>query len=302
MVQSDGYRRQIIVVRGCFTLKGQWESFSFTKNMKTEIKKQFPEWCSNMEQGTHATILQGDLDSLLGCAIEKLVKGNEINYFYDFSKLYVADRTNKRKAIGIDLALHRGKSYCNHVVSIRKDDYVNPLTANLNVINKIHSNNYFDKYAGSTALMMWSYYGLPLPESEEGKMLLLCIDSGFKGHYNPDYRKAHSKHLIDMGFGELIDLLNSKIEFDFELLQGKFKTKANIVLTDKGYLKTQLPLDELSGVFGLPLELPDKQFTLRNTFTSLKGDTWATPSKDKLENLISFALTGKRKFKYTTYA
>lgn len=267
--------------------------------MKQILKERFPEWCFNYEQGQNALILTDDLDSLLGCAIEKYVKGNDINYFYNFNKLYVADKSDERKVIGIDLALHKGKSWCNHVVRINEDDYVNPQTANINALLKVHSGNYFKKYAMSTVLTMWSYYGLPLPKTKEGKMLLLCVDSSYLGHYDDRFKDVHNAYLRLLGFDELIDLLNETYKFEYELLQGKYKTKAKIKLNNNGYLQTNLPLAELQGFFDFPIELPTQQFTLRNQFKEAQGDTFRTQSKEQLGNLVSFALTGKRKFKYT---
>lgn len=268
--------------------------------MQQELKERFPEWCFNYEQGQNALMLTDDLDSLLGCAIEKYVKGNEVNYFYSFKNLYVADRTDNRKAIGIDLALHRGKSWCNHVVRISENDYVNPQTANINALLNVHSGNYTKKYAMSTALLMWSFYGLPLPKTKEGKMLLLAIDSGYLGHYNETFKPVHNKYLELLGFEELIDLLNQTPKFEFELLQGKYKTKEKIKLNSDGYLETRLPLAELQGFFDIPLELPTQQFTLRNQFQDDEGNTYNTKSKEQIDrNIISFALTGSKKFKYT---
>lgn len=267
--------------------------------MKKKLKDKFPLWCSDMEQGQNTLMLTDDLDSLLGCAIEKHVKGNDINYFYNFNKIYVADQEDERKAIGIDSALHSGKSWCNHVVRINENDYVNPQTANINALLKVHSGNYTKKYAMSTVLTMWSYYNLPLPETKEGKMLLLCVDSSFLGHYNETFKPIHNAYLELMGFEELIDLLNETHKFEYEMLQEKYKTKAKIKLNSEGYLQTDLPLAELQGVFNLPLKLPEQQFTLRNQFKEGKGEVWRTPSKDQLENVISFALTGKKFFKYT---
>jgi len=267
--------------------------------MKQKIKERFPEWCSNYEQGQNSTILTDDLDSLLGCAIEKYVKGNDINYFYNFNKLFVADKTDNRKAIGIDLALHKGKSWCNHVVRIKEDDYVNPQTANINALLKVHSGNYFKKYAMSTVLTMWSFYNLPLPETKEGKMLLLCIDSGYLGHYDERFKGVHTAYLELLGFPELIDLLNETSKYEYSLLQRKYDTKAKIQLNKDGHLTTTLPLAELQGLFGIPLELPTQQFTLRNQFKDGEGTVYQTKSKDQLNNIISFAMTGKNKFKYT---
>lgn len=276
------------------------ERFSFTFFMQQELKNKFPEWCFDFTQGQNILVLTDDLDSLLGCSIENYVKGNDINYFYNFNKLFVADKSDKRKAIGIDLALHKGKSWCNHVVRINKDDYVNPQTANINALLKVHSDNYFKKYAMSTSIMMWSFYDLPLPKTKEGKMLLLCIDSSFLGHYDNRFKDIHTAYLELLGFNKLIDLLNNTSKFEFEMLQSKYKTKAKIKLNNQGYLETKLPLAELQGFFDIPLELPRQKFELMIQFNDTTGSTYQIKSKDQInKQIISFALTGRNKFKFT---
>ncbi|MCD8500907.1 MAG: hypothetical protein LRY71_03535 [Bacillaceae bacterium] len=139
-------------------------------------------------------------------------------------------------------------------------------TANINAINNIYSGNYTSKYAMSTALLMWSYYDLPLPSSKEGKMMLLAIDSGFLGHYSDYFRRTHNNHLETLGFTPLIDLLNNTSKFEFESMQRYYKTKAKIQLNNDGYLHTTLPLAELQGFFGVSMELPKEKFLLRNEF------------------------------------
>ncbi|MBU9720550.1 hypothetical protein [Bacillus alkalicola] len=267
--------------------------------MKKKLKELFPEWCSDFTKNQHTLCLTDDLDSLLGCMIEREVKGNEINYFYTFDNLYVADDSNKKKAIGIDLAIHNGMSWCNHVVRINKDDYVNPKTANINALLNVHKGNYFKKYAMSTVLTMWSYYDLPLPKTKEGKMLLLAIDSGFKGHYDNRFKDTHNAYLDIMGFGELIDLLNDYKISDFYNLQKQYDTQANIQLNNEGFLQTTLPLAELQGCFGVPMELPTEQYKLKFQFESHFANT--NISKENINNLVSLAVTGKNKVKYTTF-
>ncbi len=268
--------------------------------MEQILKERFPAWCYDMEQGKYTTMLTDDLDSLLGCAVEKYVKGNEINYFYNFNKIFVADKKEERKAIGIDLALHRGKSWCNHVVRINENDYVNPQTANINALLNVHKGNYTKKYAMSTVLTMWSFYGLPLPATKEGKMILLAIDSSYLGHYREKFKKIHTQYLLLLGFDELVDLLNETDESEFVEIQNKYNTKAKIQLNNEGYLSTTLALAELQGFFDFPLELPTKQFTLRNQFKDTTGSTYEFNSKDQIDKtIISFALTGKYRFKYT---
>jgi len=271
---------------------------SFATTMKQEIKEQFPQWTK--EQGNYNTVLTNDIDSLLGCAIEKYVKGYEINHFYDFNTLYMADRSNKTKTVSVDLAVNGGMSWDNHVVMIGESDYVNPNTANLNAIYNINKSNYTQKYCMSTAIMMWSFYNLPLPETKEGKMLLLCIDSGFKGHYNKSFNKVHTEYLKLLGFEELIDLLNNTNYNDYVQLQKKYKLHSNIELNNEGYLQTNLPLSELEGVFNLPLELPKQQFSLKKQFTSWRGDISNVKSKSQVKpQIVSFALTGKNYCNFT---
>ena len=269
--------------------------------MDKRLKNKFPKWCFSDKE--FATILTDDIDSLLGCMIEDYVKGNKINYFYDFNKLYVADKDNNRSMLGIDLALHKGFCWDNHCIRINKDDYVNPLTANINAIRNIHSGNYFDKYAGSTALIMWSFYDLPLPETKLGKMLLLAIDSAYLGHYDDRFKQVHNKYLELLGFSELIDLLNQTQEKDYEKLIKQYKLNAKnggkIYINKDGYLQTELPLRELQRFFCIPLELPDSQFTKTHEWDSRYGNTYNIKSKDELGNIISFAMTGKNRFSYT---
>ncbi|WP_240371491.1 hypothetical protein [Anoxybacteroides rupiense] len=268
--------------------------------MKQKLRELFPAWCSDYTPKQNTTILTDDGDSLFGCSIEKHVKRNEINYFYDFNKIFVADKEDKRKAIGIDLALHRGKSWCNHVVRINENDYVNPLTANINALLKVHAGNYTKKYAMSTTLTMWSFYNLPLPATKEGKMILLAIDSSFLGHYSDAFRKTHNTYLHLLGFDELIDLLNETTKVDYLHIQQKYNLKSKIKLNKEGYLETDIALAELQGFFDFPIELPQKQFSLLTKFKTQDANTYQIQSKDQIPNLISFALTGTRKMKYTT--
>ncbi|WP_377328107.1 hypothetical protein [Piscibacillus salipiscarius] len=258
----------------------------------------FPKWC--FEKGNYSTVLTNDLDSLLGCVIEQYVNGYEINHFYDFNTLFVNDPNYQSKLIGVDLALHNGRSWCNHVVKVSEGDYVNPKTANINAINGIHKDNYFDKYAMSTALLMWSFYDLPLPKTKLGKMLILSIDSGFLGHYNDRFKDIHTHYLELLEFPELIDLLNETDIEEFYELQQQYKTKATIKLNDEGYLETNLPLSKLEGVFNLPLELPRGQFTLQKKYIDYACSTNKINSKSDIKRqLVSFALTNRNFCKFT---
>lgn len=265
--------------------------------MEQKLKEQFPQWCSSNKD--YATVLTNDIDSLLGCMIEQMVKGNKINYFYDFNSLFVMDKNVKKPLLGIDLA-NNGCCWDNHVTLINDNDRINPNSANLNTINRINKDNYFKKYAGSTALLMWSYYGLSLPKTDEGKIALLSIDSAFLGHYDSRFKRIHNNYFEQLGFTKLIDLLNRTSKNDYFNIQRKHKIKAPIKLDDSGILVTQLPLVELQGLFDVPIDLPKKQFTMSHKWQSKNGQLNSIGSKKDLEGkIISFALTGRNKFSYT---
>ncbi|WP_044476972.1 hypothetical protein [Oceanobacillus massiliensis] len=265
--------------------------------MNEQLKSKFPEWCSGSEH--YATVLTNDIDSLLGCAIEKRVKGNKINYFYDFNAIYVADKNDPLEKLGIDLAWTVGKVFDNHVTRLNKNNTINPESANLNSILDVSGDNYFKKYAMSTAILMWSYYDLPLPSTKLGKMLLLSVDSGFLGHYDYRFKNTHNKYLRMLGFEELIDLLNDTSKEEFREVQSKFMLHKNIELDKSGHLQTELPLSLLSGALETELELPSCTFTLQTQYISkgrqVQGDEIGNLSK----NVVSFALTNRNYYKFT---
>lgn len=269
--------------------------------MNEKLKSKFPEWC--FEDQPLSTTLTNDIDSLIGCTIEKMVKGNEVYYFYDFESVYNNPSVKKFPTLGIDLAFTNGRCWDNHVTRMRKDSRVNPQSANINSILNISGDNYFKKYAGSTALLMWSFYDLPLPQSKLGKMILLGVDSAFLGHYNSRYKKVHNEYLKLLGFEELIGLLNETDAQDYFDLIREYKLNeknGGIIEIDKeGYLQTNLPLEVLSEALEMKLELPSQPFTLLNSFEStgrqVKGDEVGELNK----NIISFALTEKKYYKFT---
>lgn len=265
--------------------------------MKRELKEKFPVFCFSNEY--LATVLTNDIDSLVGCSIEEKVKGNKINYFYDFNSMYVLDKNVRNEKLGIDLAWTNGKCWDNHVTRMHKDSQFNRQSANINSILNVSRDNYFTKYTMSTAIMMWSFYDLPLPSTKLGKMLLLSIDVGFKGHYDSRFREVHNKYLRLLGYEELIDLLNNTKKQDYYDLIKKYKLYEHIELDENGYLQTKLPLDVLSEALELQLELPSLPFTLQTQYTS-KGRQVQGDEKGNLnKSVISFALTNYNYYKFT---
>jgi hypothetical protein len=173
--------------------------------------------------------------------------------------------------IGVDLSLTHGKCFDNHVVMLNEHDDYNYKSINFNVADQISRENYFQKYCGSTLLMIWSLYDIPLPESEEGKMILLAIDSTFKGYYSPyaNDKNSNKKYLVDvMGLGELYEVLKRHKQQDFIKIMQKYNLNGKIDVKN-GYLNTDIDLPGLREVFDLPFLLPKNPFQLLYKFNNI---------------------------------
>jgi len=276
-----------------------WEFTLSQSNMKQEIKSLFPNWVNDNEKGKYTLALTDDIDSLLSSVLLQQIKGYEINYFYDFENLYVKDKENKKRAVGIDFAIQNGKTWDNHTTMINKNDTYNIESANLNNILKINKENYFQKYAMSTVLQIISYYNIDLPTTEEGKMILLSIDSSYLGHYDNRFKNTHNKYLEMLELDELIDVLNRHTKSEFEQIQKKYNLKSKIWINQNGILETNLNLAELQGFFNVNLSLPSEPFTLMKQFTrSTKTDINQFQNIDK-KRLFSFALTNRNYCKFS---
>ena len=236
-----------------------------------------------------------------------MVKGWKPNYFnYNFTSMGLTEDANGDEIIGVDLSLCHGKTFDNHVVLLNANDDYNYQSANFNIIDEISRENYFSKYCGSTLLMIWSLYDIPLPKSEEAKMILLCIDSTFKGFYSgyPLPREANKKYLIDyMEFPELYQVLKDhKQQSDFTALIRKYNLSGKIRL-EKGYLKTDIDLEGLRKVFDLPFLLPGEPFYRKEQYKSnasgLSRGNYNLSRDDISENMYSIALTKRDYINYS---
>lgn len=267
--------------------------------LKVEYLEKIPKWWN--ERKYYDLVLSNDIDSFMTCEVLKQVKGWDINYFYTFDSMGLTDSVTSNEYIGVDISFNQEmKCFDNHVVMLNEHDYCNSKSINFNVADKISRINYFNKYCGSTLLMVWALYDLPLPESEEGKMILLAIDSTFKGFYSPYLNdKTSNKHYLDaMGFYELYEVLKRHKQTDFIKLIRKYNLSSNIE-AKKGYLQTDIDLEELRKVFDLPFLLPEKKFyclqEYENKTVSLNADCMDISKDDVSESIYSIALT-KRNF------
>lgn len=264
--------------------------------MNKEYSSKFPQWYKE-DLTNHVSCLSDDLDSLVGCSLLEKVKGVEIGYFYNFKELYKGTERDV-KAIGVDIALENGRTFDNHVTMLNHKDRYNKMSINPNNIDNVSRDNYTDKYALSTALLIWSLYDIELPSTDEGKMVLLSIDSAFLGHYNDKFKPIQNKYLSKLGFDELIDLQERYSLDEFRAVQRKYRMNSKIVMIKKE-LRTTLPLEEISDVLELELILPHNTFLVNNTLeiSNESLNKYTGYSKDYIENgqtkIFSLALTGK---------
>ncbi|POZ56781.1 hypothetical protein LYSIN_01564 [Lysinibacillus sphaericus] len=278
--------------------------------MLKEFKDKFPSWV--FEDGDYTVCLSDDLDSLVGASILKHVKGWEIKHFYDFHNLYSMEKDN-RKAVGVDIALENGMTFDNHVTRLSKNDRVNTLSANPNVIENISRENYTEKYAMSTTLLMWSLFDIPLPETDEGKLLLLSIDSSYQGHYNEKFKSVQNGWLKKLGFEELIDIQNTYTLKDFADVKKKYNSSLKIGFDRNGVLipkkdrhGNMMNIEAISEILNLKIELPKNTFYLRKCFFSTEINLYKNKyfSKEEIEKkndneIFSLALTKKFKISLT---
>lgn len=265
--------------------------------MKGKYLSEIPTWYRDFNK--YDVVLSDDIDGLVSTSALKYAKNWDAKYFYDFKDLYVEDNTyfkdNKSATrVWADVAfLRHEKCFDNHVSRKSSEDFKNELCINPNLIADISNTNYYSKYCGSTALLIWSIYNIPLPETEEGKMLLLAIDTAYKGYYCGSQFKARNKfYLCDMfGFEELYEVEKRHTEKDFKDIIKKYSLYTKTELVD-GKVTTTLDLDTISKLLGIPITLPDFHFNMWRSLEKKKG-TFTNDSIRKIPRVVTLAFTGK---------
>ena len=262
--------------------------------MKQEFKDKFPQWV--FEEADYTVCMSDDIDSLVGATIIKQVKGWEVEHFYDFNNLYSTNKKDKRKAVGVDIALVNGMTYDNHVTILSNTSKPNIMSANPNIIERVSRENYTDKYAMSTALLLYALYDIPLPSTEDGMLMLMAIDSSYLGYYDKRFKKVQCEWLEKMGMEEMIRLQERHKSMDFVEVKRKYDSSKKIFLNESDFLETEMDLEGISKLLELDINLPNKQFEMRKEFTR---DRYSLKSGSKYDNQVvnthykpfSYALT-----------
>lgn len=269
--------------------------------MKNNFKEKFPQWVYGENDFT--VCMSDDIDSLVGATILRQIKGWDVEHFYDFHKLYSTDKTDKRKAVGVDIALVKGMTFDNHVTMLSSTSQPNINSANPNIIENVSRDNYTSKFAMSTALLLYALYDVPLPSTEDGKLMLMAIDSSFLGYYK-GFKKVQCDWLEKMGMEEMIYLQERHKLTGFIEVKRRYDSSEKISLNDNGVLETKMQLDNISNLLELDIYLPEKEFYIRKQFSrtsfNLKREsTYDNGTVEKHYEPFSYALTGKNNLQIT---
>ena len=270
--------------------------------MQKQLKDKFPQWCKDTTKGKYNLYITNDADALLSGSYNKQLHNYEVTRMFDFKSIYATESNEGKEFIGVDMALEHGKVWDNHITRLTRMDIANPESANVNTVSDINRKNYRTKYAGSTVLQIMSYYNIPLPKSREGKLVLLTIDSSFKGFYNSDFRDICISWLQQLELYDLIDSLHDTKENEFKRVKQQYNLGSEIRVDENGKLQTEMNLAAMQSVLDIPLSLSEEKFTKTHTFETTGKwtmDKDAKNSKHEIDELYSIALTSSNTFKYS---
>lgn len=275
--------------------------------MKEKYLSKVPEWYKSNEK--FDLVLSDDLDSLATVTVVQSVHPNwNVEYFYDFDNIYVSPdvyfKENKSHTrVWCDVAFCRNEmAFDNHISRKDIDDHVNPRCINPNILADVSNYGYTNKYAGSTALLVWSLYNIPLPKTEEGKMILLCIDSTFKGFYSSKFKERNRFFLCDvLDLPELYEVEKRHDIKEFYQLMNKYGLSQKIRYnSETKQIETKLDVAKISEMLGIELSLPTKSYDHWRSFEQRTVNMSGIPSIKKLDKyLMTLAFTYQNVAKYS---
>ena len=275
--------------------------------MKEKYLSKVPEWYKSNEK--FDLVLSDDLDSLATVTVVQSVHPNwNVEYFYDFDNIYVSPdvyfKENKSHTrVWCDVAFCRNEmAFDNHISRKDIDDHVNPRCINPNILADVSNYGYTNKYAGSTALLIWSLYNIPLPTTEEGKMILLCIDSTFKGFYSSKFKERNRFFLCDvLDLPELYEVEKRHDIKEFYQLMDKYGLSQKIRYNSESkQIETKLDVATISEKLGIDISLPTQSYDHWRSFEQRTVNMCGISSIKKLDKyLITLAFTYQNVAKYS---
>ncbi|USK86166.1 hypothetical protein [Peribacillus asahii] len=249
----------------------------------------------------HDLMFGDDSDSSLSCNLLEEMTNElwKVNYFYNFESFYRIEKTGNT-IIGVDMAFTKKvRCFDNHLSQQYYNSPHNPYCFNLNVYKGINADkNYYKKYPFSTLMLLMAYYDIPLPKTQIGKEIILAVDSSFIGHFSekPHFKKIHTDWLEDLGFGELVDILDQRNKPYFYNLQEHYGLNSKIRINEEGYLESNINFEAIRPHLEWKIGLPDDKFKLIKRCK--RGYIDVTENRLP-ENIISLAYTSKKNASFT---
>ena len=275
--------------------------------MEKKYLEKVPDWYKSNEK--FDLVLSDDIDSLASISVVQSVHKNwNVEYFYDFDNIYASNdvyfKENKSATrVWVDVAIIKEEmAFDNHISRKDMKDYTNSLCINPNILANVTNYGYRRKYAGSTALLVWSLYNIPLPKTEEGKMLLLAIDSTFKGFYDSRFKERNRFFLYDvLGLEELYEVEKRHTLNEFYQIISKYGLSNKIRYnSETKRIETKLDVATIGEMLGIDIKLPTKEFHHWRSFEQYKGNMCGVKSiKDISKGLVTLAFTFQNVAKYS---
>lgn len=269
--------------------------------MQKQLKTKLPTFYN--EKDIYTTILTNDMDALLCSAACKAINNWDVNYFYNFEGLYVLDADNKKERVGLDLALTRGKTIDNHLMTYNHNTIHNPQAINLNYTKGIVNDSYYKKFPLSTFLLLVSLYDISLNYKDESLIkFILSVDSAHVGYYASSnrFKKVYIDWMEEMGLTKMLDILARTPLDGFKEIQRKnAKLGKNISLDSNNQLQfgywNDRVLGALSNKIGFEVSLPKGQFTLLQQFNNEEFNASSRVNQFMTdENVFSYNFTYKK--------
>tara|TARA_B100001146_G_C16158409_1_gene424504 strand:- start:183 stop:1097 length:915 start_codon:yes stop_codon:yes gene_type:complete len=137
-----------------------------------------------IDEQDHQFIISADYDGLICASLLSHFKKWELVGYYNLESIWLSDDAlkNKNHLIWVDLNVipKEGRSIGGHITSINNEIIPGfDTSCNPNMIARINSSNFNDKFPLSTILLLLWIYNITIPKTLLAKMLVLHSDSSW---------------------------------------------------------------------------------------------------------------------------
>lgn len=251
-------------------------------------------------------IFNNDADGHFATCLTKAVNQWQPIGMYDFKNLYMntdyIGHTKKEDLVWLDVSVLGNRQAIDmHVTKIHIDDPINTNSININNYMNIHRNNYTKKCAWGVHLATLSYFQpINLKNlTDQQKALLWLPDSSYESFY---FDRDTFYHYVEMfGLQELAEVLEKYPKDNFKQFQNSLNMRGKIWVDSTGLLQTDIRIDEIQRI--LPMidwSLPQGRYKNIQDFQSVEKEIYySIPREHIYDDMFSFALTKKKKCKYS---